>query len=141
MHETSGADRIRSYFAACTSGTAEEISAKFTDGAVIYDTNHRPVETAEGIGRFWTRVREQWSGAAWTVDTVVEQDDAAAIEWTMTGVHRGTPFAVRGSEHYRFVDDRIDEIRQYWTFDPDAPASELVGFPYADRAEFTPPQR
>jgi len=131
------AERIRAYFDSCTRGSVADIAGHFTDGAVIYDTNHRPVRSAAGIGMFWSKVRERWQGATWTVDTVVSEGDAAAIEWTMSGLDGDRPFAVRGSEHYRLVDGFIDEIRQYWTFDPDHPGSELVEFPYPD----DPPSR
>ena len=66
---------IRAYFEACNTGAATEIAAHFTDQAVIYDTNHAPVGTAAGIGRFWDRIRAQWQGAVWQVDSVVAQGD------------------------------------------------------------------
>ena len=50
----------------------------------------------------------------------------------MHGVADGEPFVFRGSEHYRFRDTLIDEIRQYWTFDAERPGSTLVGFDYAE---------
>ncbi|MCP5030075.1 MAG: nuclear transport factor 2 family protein [Actinomycetia bacterium] len=121
---------VRSYFAACSSGSPEEIRRHFTDGAVIYDTNHAPVVGSATIGDFWARIRAKWVRAVWTVDTYVGDNRIGAIEWTMTGTHDDRPFAVRGSEHYEFVDGRIDQIRQYWTFDPGAPGSELVGYDY-----------
>jgi hypothetical protein len=86
--------------------------------------------SAEAIGAFWERIRAKWSGAAWHVDTVVEDGSRVAIEWTMTGTTEGGPFAVRGSEHYELAGDRISRIRQYWTFDPARPGSQLVGYPY-----------
>lgn len=143
------AARIEAYFLACSEGSAEEIANHFTDDAVIYDTNIRPMETSEVIGRSWVKVRERWQGARWTVDTVVSGVAAgsgvaassgnrvAAIEWSMTGTDpdRNQSFAFRGSEHYRFADaDRdnglIAEIRQYWTFDPDKLDTALQGYPY-----------
>ncbi len=122
--------RIEAYFAACSEGSAEDIAANFSPGAVVYDTNHTPVSGSGTIGGFWVRVRERWGGARWTVDSCVEQGDAAAIEWTMTG-NAPRPFAVSGSEHYRFAPDgRIDEIRQYWTFDAEKLDSGLVSRPH-----------
>lgn len=124
--------RIAAYFDACTHGDAAAIAAHFTADAVIFDTNVPPVRGRDAIGRFWVRVRDKWGGAAWQVDAVVAEGDRAAIEWTMTGrvVATDAPFAVRGAEWYRFEDGLIAEIRQYWTFDPAAPGSELVGYPY-----------
>lgn len=120
------------YFADCSTGTAEQIAAHFTPDAVIWDTNHAPVRTAAGIGTFWDRIRGQWQGATWTVDRIVSDGETAAIEWTMAGVGPAGPFRFRGSEHYAFVGDRIAEIRQYWTFDPDRLDTGLVDYPYPD---------
>lgn len=127
--------RIRAYFAACSSGGAEDIAAHFMPGAVIYDTNHEPIRGSGSIGGFWVRVRERWGGAVWALDTCVCDRGTAAIEWTMTG-QRPRPFTVRGSEHYRFdtADNLIAEIRQYWTFDPDRLDTGLVGYSYASQA-------
>lgn len=127
-------DHIRSYFDACTSGTPDDIAAHFTEDAVIWDTNHGPVRTAAGIGQFWSKIRAKWDGARWVVDSVVEDDDVAAIEWSMHGDNSGDAFVVRGSEHYDFRDDLIASIRQYWTFDADDPGSELVDYPYGTDA-------
>ncbi len=130
-------ERIRAYFTDCSQGDAAAIAAHFTEAAVIYDTNVPPVQGREAIGRFWVRVREKWGGAAWQVKAVLATGEHAAIEWTMTGRQRvsGVPFAVHGAEWYRFEGGRIAEIRQYWTFDPRAPGSGLLGYPpHASRA-------
>ena len=126
------AARIEAYFAACGEGSAADIAAHFTPDAVIYDTNVRPARGAAAIGAMWVKVRERWQGARWQVDSFVGDEREAAIEWTMTGTdpERSRAFAFRGSEHYRFADTLIDEIRQYWTFDPDALDTGLVGFDY-----------
>ena len=129
-------DRIEAYFRACSEGSAADIASHFTRDAVVFDTNHAPVRGAESIGEFWVGVRDRWSGAAWSVDTCIDDGDAAAIEWTMTGVAARRPFAVRGSEHYRFEGGRIAEIRQYWTFDRDELDTALVDFPYASRSDY-----
>ncbi len=134
---------ITGYFDACTSGDGDAVASHFTDDAVVYDTNHAPVRGAAVIGRFWSRIASKWQGAAWRCERLVSDGDTAAIEWVMTGTRAGgpdggTPFAVRGSEHYDFgtggetADRLISEIRQYWTFDPDEPGSELVGYPYGE---------
>ena len=129
-------DVVRSYFAACTGGSPDEIAAHFTPDAVVYDTNHPPVVSAEAIGAFWERIRTKWSGAAWHVDAVVDDGHRVAIEWTMTGTTEAGPFAVRGSEHYELTGDRISQIRQYWTFDPARPGSQLIGYPYEQDSRF-----
>ncbi|MFT7602405.1 MAG: hypothetical protein ACI8TP_005374 [Acidimicrobiales bacterium] len=129
------AERIRAYFTACGAGTADEIASHFTDDAVIYDTNVRPLRSSADIGRSWVKVRERWQGARWIVDSVVSNDETAAIEWSMTGVNPADSrsFVFRGSEHYEFATDAnlISEIRQYWTFDANELDTGLLGFGYA----------
>lgn len=124
------AERIDAYFQDCGQGSAADIASHFTDGAVIYDTNVRPIRGAQAIGEMWIKVRHRWGGAQWFVDSVITEGDEAAIEWSMTGTNpkSGEGFTFRGSEHYRFDGSLIDEIRQYWTFDPDKLDTGLIGF-------------
>lgn len=133
-------DRVHDYFERCSTADAQGIAAAFVDDAVVFDTNVRPVRGAARIGDWWVRIREQWGGARWYVDTTVEQGDHVAVEWTMVGVADGRDFTVRGSDHYDFDGDRIAQIRQYWTFDRDAPGSELRDFPYDEDPRFRPPE-
>ena len=131
------AQRIAAYFDACNRGDAQAIASHFTPEAIVYDTNHKPVRGAETIGAFWTKIRAKWVNTRWHVDSCIAEGDHAAIEWSVTGTHptRGA-FCVRGSEPYRLVDGKIDEIRQYWTFDPEQPGAALHHFPYAERTNF-----
>lgn len=124
--------RIVAYFTACSGGTAAEIAQHFTETAVIWDTNVAAFRGAEEIGSQWVKVRERWQGAVWGMDSCVAVGDVAAIEWWMTGTDPRTQraFTFRGSEHYRFVDGLIDEIRQYWTFDPAKLDTGLIGYAY-----------
>jgi len=132
MSAGSQLDLVRSYFAACGEGSAETIAAHFTEDATIFDTNHAPIVGRKQISAFWVRIRERWDGARWIVDSAVEHGDTAAIEWSMHGVSDGAPFVFRGSEYYRFRDGLIDEIRQYWTYNPERPGSALIGFDYTE---------
>lgn len=120
----------------CGEGSAADIAAHFTADAVIFDTNVRPIRGAAEIGDMWVTVRDRWIGARWSVDSFVGDASGAAIEWSMTGTDPKTndAFVFRGSEHYRFVDSLIDEIRQYWTFDPSDLTTELVGYDYEESA-------
>ena len=128
------AERIDAYFEACSGGSAADVAAHFTPDAVVYDSNVSPTVGSDEIGSMWTKVRRRWGGAHWSVDSIVESADgsAAAIEWHMTGSDptSGRRFVFRGSEHYRFRDTLIDEIRQYWTFDRERLDTGLVGYPY-----------
>ena len=125
-------DRIRSYFAACSSGSKDEVASHFTEDAVIYHTNHAAIISAENIGNFWVQIQAKWTGANWVVERIVEDETSAAIEWRMDGEHQGNKFEVRGSEHYQFRESLIAEIRQYWTFDASSPGSGLIDYPYGD---------
>lgn len=126
-------ERITAYFDACGEGTPAEIAGHFTPDAVVFDTNIRPMRGAADIGTTWVTVRERWGGARWTVDSIVSDGETAAIEWSMTGTdpESGRAFVFHGSEHYRFGGDEnlIDEIRQYWTFDPERLDTGLREYP------------
>ena len=126
----SPSERIQVYFEACNTGGGAKIAENFTPDAVVYDTNHAPIVGRDVIGGFFEKIVGKWSGAQWTVDALVDDGTAAAIEWSMTGNDNGRPFVFRGSEHYSFEHGLIKEIRQYWTFDPSNPGSELQGFDY-----------
>ena len=127
-------ERIDAYFQACSVGTANDIADHFTADAIVYNTNHKPVQGAATIGAFWNEIRDRWQQAHWYVDTCISEGDVAAIEWTMTGISGEGEFTVRGSEHYRFEAGLIAEIRQYWTFNRTALNTALVEFPYSARA-------
>jgi hypothetical protein len=126
--------RIKAYFLACSEGTAQEISSHFTLDAVVFDTNIRPMRTAQGIGQAWVTVRDRWGGARWEVESTITDGNTAAIEWRMNGVDAATKkaFVFRGSEHYAFAGDAnlIAEIRQYWTFDPKKLDTRLLDYQY-----------
>jgi len=123
---------IRQYFLSCSYGSAQEISDFFSTDATIYDTNHQPISSGERIGQFWVDTREQWSGATWHVDSVIESDESAAIEWTMKGQKDSHEVTFHGSEHYLIVGGVIHEIRQYWSWKRNALTSGLLGYDYPD---------
>jgi len=121
---------IRKYFLSCSYGSVHEISDFFSTDAIIYDTNHQPVLSKERIGQFWVDIREQWGGATWHVDSVIESGDSAAIEWTMKGAIEGDRVTVHGSEHYTIAGGVIHEIRQYWSWKRNVLTSGLLGYDY-----------
>ena len=105
------------------------MASRFTEDAVIYDTNHAPIISAENMGNFW--VPFTLNGPAIGGGTHRGRRDLAAIEWRMDGEHQGNKFEVRGSDT---IGSRslIAEIRQYWTFDASSPGSGLIDYPYGD---------
>jgi hypothetical protein len=84
----------------------------------------------ERIGQFWVDIREQWTGATWHVDSVIESGESAAIEWTMKGTIAGKEVVFHGSEHYTIAAGLIYEIRQYWSWKRNALTSGLLGYDY-----------
>ena len=121
---------ITQYFLACGYGTAADIASHFEKDAVIYDTNHPPIRGAGSIGEFWLNVRERYGEATWHVDSIIESEDSAAIEWTMRGNLGSKQLVYRGSEHYRVKNGLIIEIRQYWNWKRNELTSGLVDYLY-----------
>ena len=121
---------ITQYFLACGYGTAADIASHFEKDAVIYDTNHPPIRGAGSIGEFWLNVRERYGEATWHVDSIIESEDSAAIEWTMKGNLDNNQLVYRGSEHYRVKNGLIVEIRQYWNWKRNELTSGLVDYLY-----------
>ena len=121
---------ITQYFLACGYGTAADIASHFEKDAVIYDTNHPPIRGAGSIGKFWLNVRERYGEATWHVDSIIESEDSAAIEWTMRGNLGNKQLVYRGSEHYRVKNGLIIEIRQYWNWKRNELTSGLVDYLY-----------
>ena len=121
---------ITQYFLACGYGTAADIASHFEKDAVIYDTNHPPIRGAGSIGEFWLNVRERYGEATWHVDSIIESEDSAAIEWTMRGNLGNKQLVYRGSEHYRVKNGLIIEIRQYWNWKRNELTSGLVDYLY-----------
>ena len=128
--------RIEGYFAACNSGVAEDVARHFVEHARIYDLNVPVLEGRDTIARFWAETVSKWQGARWTIDSLVEDDRAVAMEWSMTGTANGQPFTVSGSDHYAFEGDLIREVRQYWIFDRANPNRRLLDFPYDTERAF-----
>ncbi len=121
---------ITRYFLACGYGTAADIASHFEKNAVIYDTNHPPIRGAGSIGEFWLNVRERYGEATWHVDSIIESEDSAAIEWTMKGTLDNKQLVYRGSEHYRVRNGLIIEIRQYWNWKRNELTSGLMDYLY-----------
>jgi ketosteroid isomerase-like protein len=125
---------IESYFRACNTGAAADIANHFTEHAVLFDTNHKPIRGATSIGAACVKIRERWGGV-WSLQSCVSNDTAAAaaVEWAMTGTdqRQGRTFTFRGSEHYSFEDGRFAEVRQctrhIYSPRPSVPMFESIG--------------
>lgn len=128
--KTADGNRILNYFADCNLSNSRRIGSHFTEDAAVYDLNHEPIRGRENIGAFWVNARERWGGAVWIVESLVEGNMTAAIEWAMVGGEDVNDILFRGSEHYSFHSGLIAEIRQYWIFPGRASVSQLRGYAY-----------
>ena len=75
-------------------------------------------------------MRERYGEATWHVDSIIESEDSAAIEWTMRGNLGSKQLVYRGSEHYHVKNGLIIEIRQYWNWKRNELTSGLVDYLY-----------
>ena len=140
-------DHVRSYYEALNSGDVEKIASHFTDDAVHYYTRLGPHEGARAIAENARWGVEQVDGQ-WVMEGGVEQDEAAAIEWSMTwrDPRSGEKRINRGAEFFRFRDGKICEVRAYHHGDRKNPQGDLLGFDHEGRgyttmADWRAPQR
>jgi ketosteroid isomerase-like protein len=127
-------DQVRSYYEALNTGDVELIASHFTDDAVHYYTRLGPHEGAKAIGENAKWGVEQADGQ-WFMESGIEQDDEACIEWTMTwrDPKSGEKRINRGAEFFRLRDGKICEVRAYHHGDKKNPQGDLVGFDHKGR--------
>jgi ketosteroid isomerase-like protein len=127
-------DHVRAYYEALNTGDPERVAAFFTGDAVHYYTRLGPHEGARSIGEH-TRLAVEHLEGRWTLEHGIEQGDEACIEWTMTwrDPESGERRLDRGTEWFRFSDDRICEVRAYHHSGPKNRSGDLLGFDHAGR--------
>ena len=74
-----GGERVRAYYEDLNKGSAEAVSAHFTEDATHYYTRLGPHEGAETIGRYAAFGVEQID-AQWFIENLVEQGDQVALD-------------------------------------------------------------
>lgn len=112
---------VHEYFAGCTNADPARIAATCADDAVIYDTTLQPMRGKQTIGKLAAAATKKFGGVGgWSVDRMVVDKDGLGIEWSLQGKLKTATFALRGAEHYSFVEDPknkgsplISQIRQY----------------------------
>lgn len=129
-----GAERVRAYYKDLNEGSAEAVSAHFTEDAVHYYTRLGPHEGAETIGRY-AAFGVEHIDAQWYIENLVEQGDQVAIEWTMTwrDPEKDERRLDRGAEFFLIHDGRIAEVRAYHHGGRKNPQGDLLGFDHEGR--------
>lgn len=124
------ADRVRAYYGVLNTGDAAAVRAHFAPDAVHYYTRREPSVGAEQIAEH-ARLGVEHLRAVWTLEHLVEGEDAVAIEWSMAFDHPSTGERLldRGAELFAFRDGLICEVRAYY----DARGGDLRGFDHAGR--------
>lgn len=129
-----GAERVRAYYEALNTGDAETVSAHFTDDAVHYYTRLGPHQGAKTIGDH-AALAVNTIDAQWYVESLIEQGDQVAIEWTMTwrDPKSGERRLDRGAEWFLIRDCKIAEVRAYHHGSRKNPQGDLLGFDHGGR--------
>ena len=124
------ADRVRAYYAVVSSGDAAAVQAHFTPEAVHFYTRREPSVGGAQIAEHACLAVEHL-GAVWTLEHLVEGEDAVAIEWSMAFDHprTGERMLDRGAELFAFRDGLICEVRAYY----DGRGGDLRSFDHAAR--------
>lgn len=136
---------ITRYYDACSNADVDALLEVLHPEVVHWflapNVGSTAVRGGEHLARYWRKVATMLR-AVWLVDSIVEQEDRAVIEWTMYWTPAGTPdgtrVATRGSEWFDLQEGRIHEIRSY--YNQQVTTTELDGFPYAERGYSTPEQ-
>lgn len=131
-------DHVRSYYEALNSGDADAVTAHFTDDAVHYYTRLGPHEGGRAIAEHAAWAVANIEGH-WVLENGVDDDEQAAIEWTMTwrAPDSGERRLDRGAEFFSFRDGLICEVRAYHHGGPKNPRGDLLGFDHSGRGHTT----
>jgi ketosteroid isomerase-like protein len=123
-------ERVRAYYDDLSSGDAAAVARHFTEDAIHYYTRRAPHLGASQIADN-AAAAVNFLNAVWTLEFLVADDEAAAIEWSMAFDHptKGTRMLDRGAELFRFRDDLICEVRAYYN----ERGGDLIGFDHAGR--------
>jgi len=112
----------------------------FDPDVVHYFVDHGPVHGAASLANYWFKVGPK-TKASWVLDHIIIQEPEAVIEWSMpwTPPLDQKRQVLRGTEWYKFKDDKITEIRSYHNnqYLQDPKNRELWDFPYEDRGYFS----
>ena len=128
---------VARYFEGCNTADTDLMVSCFAENIEAYFIAIPPIFGDQKVAKFWCRLHEGM-GAVWTVDRGIAQEAEAVVEWSMLW----TPSKLqkdelrRGTDWFKFDNDRISEIRQYYhapDLNPGPTYHELQGYPYAER--------
>jgi ketosteroid isomerase-like protein len=129
---------VRAYYEALDRGDPDEVASFFTEGATHYYTRLGPHAGAKTIGEH-TRMAVDVLDASWVMEGGITDGESAVIEWTMvwTDPKSGERRLDRGTEWFRFEDEKIAEVRAYHHSNAKNPSGDLLGFDHAGRGYTT----
>ena len=134
--DSANARTVVGYMAACNTGDLPALENAFAEDVVAYFIDQAPVRGRAALAQFWARVHRV-TGARWTCDRVIAQDDDVVVEWTEMWTPKGATASVlsRGVDLFEMRDGRIAEIRQYHrpTALPWHQPFEMQHYPYTAR--------
>ncbi len=130
-------DTIARYFKGCNTADTDLMVSCFTEDIEAYFLTIPAVIGSYEVAKFWCQLHQDM-GAIWSIDRGVAHDNDAVVEWTMrlTPAEERKDELWRGTDWFKFDNDRIAEIRQYYNdpgANPESTRNELQDYPYAER--------
>jgi hypothetical protein len=129
-------ERILDYYRGCNSGDIDLMISAFTEDISSFFIDMPPIHGSANLAQFFKMVHEA-SSARWTLDYTIVTDDDVVAEWSLlfTSPETNIEEFTRGIEVFKFFNDKISEIRQYYRprYLTQDQIYELQGFPYAER--------
>jgi len=126
---------VLKYFDACNTGDVGELMATMEAdvGHYFLPPVHRAIHGAEHLARYWSKFKRLFD-PVWRVDHIIEAGDEVVIEWSCAYTPRGGSERrmFRGTEWYIMRNQRIAEVRAYYTYDEERDC-QLTDFDYAQR--------
>jgi ketosteroid isomerase-like protein len=128
---------VQAYYQALSRGDADEVASYFTNDATHYYTRlgpHHGRQIAENA-----ELGVKHLDAQWILEHGITDGNEAVIEWTMvwTDPKTGERRLDRGTEWFRFEDEKIAEVRAYHHSNDKNRSGDLLGFDHAGRGYTT----
>jgi ketosteroid isomerase-like protein len=126
---------VRAYFDGCNTGNLEDLIATLTPDVAHYflPSSFPPIKGAEHLARYWRKYKLALD-PLWSIDRLIASGDEVVNEWSCLWSPPGSDARrmARGTEWYVMRDNKIAEVRAYFSANPDLD-TELATFPYGAR--------